>query len=184
MGDSAEDAWATVWCLRPYHPYRVFGELNPEFERATDGRLLNFKEGKHDAVAVEIEAFADAISNLTLPRPTVIGVIPGHLAKPSNAGTPLARVAEALADRDKRLGLAVDLVTRTKDITKLASGGNRSIAVHLDSMRISPNVRLSGATVVLIDDVATTGNSIEAARRLLRAKGARQIAGIALCQTV
>lgn len=184
MGDSAEDAWTSVWCLRPYHPYRLMGSKNPDFQKATDGRLLDFKEGKQDAVAVEVEEFAKALGGLSLPSFALIGVIPGHTEKASNAGTPLARVAEALADRDLRLGRAVDLLVRTKTIEKLAAGGNRSLLVHLESMTVSRNVGLSGLTIVLIDDVATTGNSIEAARKLLLAKGAKGVAGVALCQTV
>jgi adenine/guanine phosphoribosyltransferase-like PRPP-binding protein len=52
-------------------------------------------------------------------------------------------------------------------ITKLAFEGDRSLIVHLRSIAVSAFAWLQGATVLLIDDVVTTGNSIEAARRLL-----------------
>jgi predicted amidophosphoribosyltransferase len=182
MGDSASDAWTSVWCLRPYHPYRVFGELNPDFERATDGRLLDFKEGKGWAVAAEIAEVKKALVHLEMPEPIHIAIVPGHEAKASNSGCPLARVAHALAAGDARLHADVDLIVRTTTIEKLATGGDRSVETHLNSMRVTR--RVPGVTVLVLDDVVTTGNSMAAARQLLSDKGAAYVAGIALCQTV
>lgn len=183
MGDSAEDAWTSVWGLRPYHPYRIYGgEVNPDFVKAADGRLLDFKEGKGWAVASEIKEFQKALKSLDMPEPIVVAIIPGHAEKTSNAGCPLARVAQALAAADKRLKADIDLILRTKTIEKLATGGSRSINVHLESMKVTR--RVPDATVIVLDDVVTSGNSMAAARQLLMDKAAKYVAGIALGQTV
>jgi predicted amidophosphoribosyltransferase len=183
MGDSPEDAWTSVWCLRPYHSYRIYGvELNPEFVKATDGRLLDFKEGKGWAVAAEIKEMQTALKSLEMSEPILVALVPGHEAKTTNAGCPLARVALALAASDKRLTADIDLIIRHTTIPKLATGGNRGIQVHLDSMRVTR--RVPGATVIVLDDVVTTGNSMAASRQLLGEKAAKHVAGISLCQTV
>jgi predicted amidophosphoribosyltransferase len=43
---------------------------------------------------------------------------------------------------------------------------------------------VNGQTMVILDDVTTTGNSMDAARQLLATAGAIRIAGIALGRTV
>ena len=48
-------AWKSVYCCHVYHGYRPLnGERNPAFRQATDGRLLNFKDG--DLAAMDAEA--------------------------------------------------------------------------------------------------------------------------------
>jgi predicted amidophosphoribosyltransferase len=181
MGDSAEDAWTSVWGLRPYHPYWVDGERNPEVQ-AIDRRIFDFKEGKNWAVAAEIVEFQKALKSLDMPIPVLIALVPGHEAKPTNVGCPLARVAQALAVANPQLKADVDLVLRVKTIDKLAHGGYRGIEVHLNSLQVTR--RVPGTTVLVLDDVVTSGNSMAAARQLLTEKAAKHVAGISLCQTV
>jgi ribose-phosphate pyrophosphokinase len=51
----------------------------------------------------------------------------------------------------------------------VARGGDRDVSVEL------PRVAIAGRATVILDDVASTGNTVAAAARLLRATGARSI---------
>jgi predicted amidophosphoribosyltransferase len=51
-------------------------------------------------------------------------------------------------------------------------------------MRLSGTLDLRGETVIVLDDIVTTGYSIEACRTLLRKAGAARVAAIALARTV
>lgn len=54
---------------------------------------------------------------------------------------------------------------------------------HASTMfRARNSSRLVGATIIIIDDVITTGASLEAAARVLRAHGAKRTYGLVFCQ--
>jgi predicted amidophosphoribosyltransferase len=182
-GEDPATAWTGVYCLRPYNPWKFGGQQNPAFEKATDGRLLDLKFGYDKGVAAAVEDFAVGLDKLKLPPGTILAIVPGHKSTDSNQGSPLARVAHALADADRRIVAQVDTLIRFKNIDKLAKGGDRSVQQHLNSMRVNIQARLNGATVLLLDDTVTTGHSIEAARALISHAGAA-VAAVGLGRTV
>jgi predicted amidophosphoribosyltransferase len=51
-------------------------------------------------------------------------------------------------------------------------------------MSVSDPSRVKGATVVVLDDTVTTGNSLLAARQLLSEAGADRVAAVALGRTL
>ena len=152
--------------------------------RQQNGRLLDFKEGQQYAISAEAKEFQAPLGELELPRGTLLVVMPGHEASATNAGTPLARAVARLVASDGRLMSSMDALIRFRDIEKLASGGDRSVAVHLGSIRVQEPPPVRGATVVVLDDIVTTGNSMEAVRQLLTTAGANRVAGIAIGRTV
>jgi len=184
LSERPETAWESVYCCRPYHACWILGLRNPAFDKSTDGRLLDFKDGQDHAVTSETAEFSKSLSQLKLQATVVLAMIPGHKARHTNAGTPLARVVENLAKRDGRFVSSFETLIRFRDIHKLASGGDRSIAVHLNSIRVQQPPSVSGQTMIVLDDITTTGNSMDAARQLLASAGAIRIAGIALGRTV
>jgi len=183
VSENPVSAWKGVYCLRDYNPYRFGGSKNPKFVKATDGRLLDFKEGKDYAVKAETKEFAAGLEKLNLPKGTILAIVPGHEAKTSNAGTALARAAEALAKGDDRFVARVDTLIRTKSIPKLAKGGDRSVEVHLASMSVSNPGLMKKQTVVVLDDTVTSEGSVTAARALLEKVGAT-VAAVGLGRTV
>jgi hypothetical protein len=184
LSERPETAWESVYCCRPYHACWIFGLRNPAFDKATDGRLLDFKDGQEHAVTAETAEFRKSLGQLELQAKVLLAVIPGHKARDTNAGTPLARVVEDLAKEDGRFVSCFETLIRFRDIHKLASGGDRGVAVHLNSIRVQQPPSVMGQTMVVLDDITTTGNSMDAARQLLASAGAIRIGGIALGRTV
>lgn len=182
MAEDPATAWNGVYCLREYNPWTFGGARNPKFDKTWDGRLLDFKEGKAYAIKAETEEFAKGLEALKLPKGTILVVVPGHEARQSNAGRPLAIVAESLA-ADGRYQACVNMLVRTKTISKLAKGGDRSVDQQLDTMKVTKPDALNGKTVVILDDTVTTEGSITAARTLL-AKAGVAVAAIGLARTV
>ena len=94
----------------------------------------------------------------------------------------VAELARRLADNgriDK-----VNYLLRTKTIDKLAYGGSRDIRVQLNSIGVNPNMTVQGDVVLLVDDVTTSGASLEACRKILLDHGAERVAMLALGQSV
>lgn len=180
--DSPALAWESVYCVRPYNPHKLEGRKNPAFDRDLDGRLLDFKDGQYYAIREETKVFRTALAALTLPPNVLLAIIPAHRSAATNADQPLALVAEGIAAKESRFRLRIDCLLRTASIPRLASGGERTIDMHLRSMVVTAAVE--GATVVLLDDVVTTEHSVAAARQLLAGAGAAQVAAIALARTV
>lgn len=183
MAEDPQTAWTDVYCLRDYNPYRFQGELNPAFTRA-DGRLLDFKENLDPGIAAAVEDFQKALAQLDLPNGTLLAIVPGHEARTSNDGRPLARAVKAIVANDARYVASVDLLIRAKSVQKKTDGGSRGMAVDLNSITVTNPQSLTGATVVVLDDTVTTGGSLKAARVLLKSAGASKVAAVAIGRTV
>src|ERR1700676_1680072 len=129
LSEQPETAWESVYCCRPYHACWILGLRNPAFDKSTDGRLLDFKDGQEHAITSETAEFSKSLNQLELQASVLLAVIPGHKARDTNAGTPLARVVENLAKGNSRFVSSFETLIRFRDINKLASGGDRSLAV-------------------------------------------------------
>ena len=184
MCERPDAAWTAEFCLRPYNPYRLYGEPNPAFVHALDGRLLDFKDGRDTAIAAETQALAEALEQLPLGRGTVLVIVPGHEARPENDGTPLARLAQGLAAADARYIARINALIRTQTAGCRSRGGERTLQASVGSLRVTDEAGIRGRVVVILDDTVTTGNSVAAARCLLRGAGACRIAAVALARTV
>lgn len=184
MRENLLDAWTDVHCLRPYHPYRYLGERNARFSKATDGRLLDFKEGQAYAIEAEAAAVRSVLDDLKLPNGAVLSLIPGHEESSSNAGRPLARLIEAIVKADPRYVAGIDGLVRIKSVPKKAEGGSRDPASDEASIECGMPSLIAGAIVVLIDDTATTKGSVASARTVLLRAGAARVGAIAIGCTV
>ena len=79
-----------------------------------------------------------------------------------------------------RLGLEYvqPLVSLTKDEQKQSQGTDRIANVRLATRKNAPD--LAGRTVIIIDDIVTTGASMGGVAKLIRRLGARTVVGAAL----
>ncbi|MGR4890655.1 ComF family protein [Sphingopyxis sp. LARHCG72] len=164
----------------------LFGNYRPWWyhkEQGGDGsnyplhssRILDLKDGN----ARGIDYFCDYIAP-RMKRYPLVAAVPSHDPEKTSSGIRvLAAKLEAAGECKNVSGL---LVRHTK-IQKLAAGGNRSIDVHLKSIRIDDGQPIKGQRILLIDDVLTTGYSLLACRKLLLAAGADFVKCAALGRT-
>ena len=172
-----EGVWTGIYCLRDYNPYRIHGDRNPAFRTATDGRLLDLKGNENHGVENAARDFKDGLRQLGLRDGTVLAIVPGHTARASNEGDPLARVVALLARQDGRYVPMVDSLIRTETVEKKTRGGSRDVGVDLRSMRVTHPSALRNKTVVILDDVSTTGGTLSAAPAARRTGRRRESCG-------
>ena len=156
-----------------YHKYWQHGQRNPEFDWYS-GFLLDLKENKPNAVAY----FADFLGRILVPN-IPIAVVPGH--NPTNVVSGLRSLVQIVA-AGGRIDASGCLV-RTVAIEKLATGGNRSVQTHLQSISIMQPELFQGRDTLLLDDITTTGNSLIACQQLLLQAGARRVQRMAFGKT-
>ena len=141
------------------------------------GRLLDLKESRERGIAYFLAILKE---NIRTNSELAIAIVPSHDALKLRSGVHQlgTRFASAFGAMD-----AGDLLLRSKTIQKLATGGDRSMAVHLNSMSANNVDRVKGRNVLLIDDIMTTGNSLAAGRQILLKAGAGDVLCIALGKT-
>lgn len=150
----------------PWNVHKSNGGTKSDYPTHS-GRILDLKGGNTAAVdqfgAMIAPELADGI---------VIATVPSH--DPDRPSVGLEKLAAKLAKTGSRIDGFVCLV-RTKKINKLAHGGDRSEKVHLESIVVAQPNLIKGRNVLLLDDVAKTGNSLTACRKLLLDAGARTV---------
>jgi predicted amidophosphoribosyltransferase len=161
--------------VAPYHPWKLQGQRNPAFD-GHSGLCLSLKTpGNRDhqkAVNYFTRLLVDHFKAHKGQFRAELIAVPSHTANGHSAG--LRSVIDAVCKADNRLSHRPGALTRVRTIEKLAAGGNRSMAVHYQSMQYDDG-RSSPLTKIIIDDVTTTGNSLEAAVTLVRVAAPRAV---------
>ena len=167
----------TFYSLREYHPYKIFGSVNPKFKETNSGLVLDLKAGQVGA----IDHFYGML-NKAFPfgeRFTVC-MVPSSDPKKTDSG--VTQLAKRLASEHDRVDGTMCLL-RTKKIQKLSHGGLRDKEVHLGSIEVVHKELIEGQEVLLLDDVMTTKNSLIACKELLYAAGASKVQPLAIAKT-
>lgn len=138
-------------------------------------KILDLKDGKRSAINYFYTLLDEEICS-----GVAICVVPSH--SPQSVESGVIQLARKLAAHD-RIDMT-DYLIRTKEIEKLATGGNRNIDVHLNSIEVDPRISITGEVILVVDDVTTSGNSLYACRDILLRNGASRVALLALGQTV
>lgn len=170
----AEQGIVVCGYYKPYRKWRNDPETAEEPYDLYSGKILDLKEGKSGAVNYFYSLLDDEICH-----GVAVAVVPSHT--PGKASGGVAELARKLAAHD-RIDMT-DCLVRTKEIDKLAHGGNRDKKVHLDSIAVNPDVPVADEVVLVVDDVTTSGNSLYAGREILMAHGAKRVALLALGKT-
>ena len=166
--------------LHDYYPKRY------KEHQGISERILAFKEGDEDALrqfASEMkeamdEKYKGELENL---KDTVVCIMPSHeIGRYSNG---LLRLAAFLSFTYGMIDGA-RLIKRTKNHEKISFGGSRAIQSHLETLEVSEDYQIAGKDIIILDDVATTGNSIEAVRRLLRTRNVGKVYAQTIGRTV
>ncbi len=170
-----------IFYLDNYHPYR--NGNNPKFSDFSrfildlkEKRPTNFHQQKKD---LAIQYFFRKL-NLLIEKSYPIVTIPS--SDPLNINTGLNEVVVLLAE--KGCINATSCLKRHTTVEKKASGGKRDITIELNSIKVNEQHLIKEKTVILLDDIKTTGNSFSACEKLLLDAGAFKVVKLALGKTV
>ena len=172
------DSGNIIYCLSQYHKYWISWEQgirNPDFNTYSK-EILSLK--RRDPEAVE---FFYKILNDKIPPNVAICTVPSSDPKEQLSGITL--LADKLA-LDKNRKNFVHYLKRTRKISKLASGGCRTKSTHYRSITTDKDLSVKGLTILLLDDVTTSGNSLRACRNILIRHGASRVYMLALGKTI
>ena len=154
-----------------YHRYwndRENRIKNPAFDRHSNMLLsLKQKDNRQFREAVNYCASHVVEALNAVGSPVEFVIVPSRTAGKVSDG--LVAIVNAACKANRRFSYRPGSLVRTRTIEKLATGGNRSRAVHTNSLRYVESAT-APATKVVIDDIMTTGNSISAAVLLIKAQ--------------
>lgn len=160
-----------IFFLSTYHPY--YGGSNPKFDNFSK-LILDIKDKKPSAINIFFKKL-----NHQLDKGFPIVTIPS--SNPNNINTGINKLASLLA-KQGRID-ASSCLLRHIQVPKKSKGGNRDINIDLNSIKVSNQHLIKGKTVLLLDDVTTTGNSFVACEKLLVDAGAYKVVKLALGKT-
>lgn len=171
-----------VLYLYPYHSLREKDdeksrEVYQVFKKDWDTYFPVIAEELYEAVEGYFDV--DSRSWLTI----AISVMPSHTK--GMYGKNLASLAGSLMERF-RFKDALYLIRRTKDKVKSTEGGARDVAAHLETLGLAGAIDESVDIYIVLDDITTSGSSLEAAKELLVASGAdaESVIKMAIAKTV
>lgn len=140
---------------------------------ATLVHRLKFREAKYLA-PVLAEHMADTFFK-TDWQPNVVTFVPMHKSRQRMRGyNQSALLAREVAER-VRLPFAQALVKAKKTKSLVGVSGKLRAQIVKDSFAVNKDVPLDGKTVLLVDDVLTTGATASECARMLRKAGAEKV---------
>ena len=169
---SETDEDGEIYYIHEYHPYH--GGFNPSFD-ATSGRILELKEMKESAVKL----FASEVEDI-VNEEIVLCVVPSHDSMKLESG--IRNLAKLLVNNNRVDGTSCLVINTT--IPKLANGGLRTVKTHLDSVSVKNECLFKDKEVLILDDVTTSGTSLEACIKLIKDAGALKVCGLAIGKTI
>ncbi|HCG8623120.1 TPA: hypothetical protein NJ576_003838 [Vibrio parahaemolyticus] len=174
-----------VYSLIDYHPYRKLGEDNPDRDRNTY-KMMDLKNSEHPNHQSAVNHFGAMFDAGTHRLLEFLGTdkIQVAIVPSSKVGKQSKGLEGVLAHvKDVELLYNPNFLVRTVDIQSSHEGGQRSVVEHLRTIavKVAPDPSLP---MILLDDVKTTGASLDACKQLLEAVGIREIYMVALGNTV
>ena len=170
MNARATKESSEVFHICEYHPWH--GGINPEWNY-NSGLILDVKKGGERG----IHHFTIKLNSiLSFDVEYVICVIPPHQKDSKTSG--IKTIARRLCRPPVIDG--TDIIARIRDIPKKTDGGARDINLELESIQVTDKALIEGRQVLLLDDVTTSGKSLEAGKKLLEESGASLVVKLAL----
>lgn len=148
-----------------------------------------FKYDRFLATQIPLASLIDKYLNnvnlsKTLPADTVVVPIPLHKKRLRERGFNQAEKIASIVSGRLELSMNNDVLIRIKDTPRQTT--RKSKRERLESLRNSFEVTdkeaLKGRTIILVDDVYTTGATINEASKALRSGGAKQIIGFVIAK--
>jgi ComF family protein len=173
-------------------------EFQPDFDRAVSyGEYEGVVRGlihllKYDSVQPAARVLggllADAIRHLTLEddcRPLLVPV-PLHASKRRERGfNQSERIARAaLKHLGSRVEMAAVLKRHRATHSQVGLTREERIANMRDAFRVVDPARVKGRTVIVVDDVMTTGTTVSECARVLKKAGAERVFAATVARTL
>lgn len=171
----------------PEYIYALYEYRNPVVKKILTDAKYRKKFGGLDVFASNMRsAMLDLASEYTeLNNYSRIVIIPVPISRKrlKHRGFNQAElIAKEMLKDSKEFLLKTDIVQKIKDKTPQASIKNRNerLKSPVGSFRIKDNKEIAGALCIVIDDITTTGGTINEMRRILLESGARDVIGLAI----
>ena len=118
-----------------------------------------------------IKRFTEQIAPM-LAEGIAVAVAPSH--NPFTTETPIRALAQKLTELGERVDATGCLVRHTK-IRRIGYGGPSYLHLHQETIRVENEALFFGKPVLLLDDIARSGATLRACRRLLLDHGASEV---------
>lgn len=154
--------------LNSYHPYD--GGNNPNFDKFS-GLILDLKQNNPNAITY----FYNELKNILNTNFTIVAVPPSSPKKISQFDQIIPKLVIS-----NNIVNGLNCLIRTKPIKKLAFGGCRDKGIHLKSICLQNQELIKNQNVLIIDDVRTSGKSLDACEEILMNAKPKLIAKLSL----
>jgi len=167
------DKLPQLYSLGFYHPkysYDKNGSIENDYFNEFSDRILAVKNWDYTAILY----FRDILLKLIEDEEIAIATVPAHTPFELNSG--IRDLAGYLVKSKKNYIDAVQCLKRFEQVAQSSqTRGCRSKQAHLKSIRVIDRQSLENKNVILIDDVLTTGSSVNACKELLQEAGAKEV---------
>ena len=183
--DPTVEASQEIYSLGDYYPtgheqFKNDGHskaiLNIKYRHGEDADSEPWKQRNK---TIALANFHRRLDKMLAPGIAIVAVPPHD---PASSRSGIQELAQSLA-ANGRIDATGCLVRRTA-IPKLARGGARTIERHLRTIVVQNPEVIRGREVLLLDDVSTSGRSLEACTQLLREAGAAAVKCAVLGKTI
>lgn len=161
--------------LRKYHPYwdELHKKRNPLFNHY--GKLILDVKSKNESAIMIFSEFLDKIVESGI----AISVVPAHSKEELETGIKI--IADIIAGNN-RIN-ATNCLVRTRNTKQQSRDGKKNIAENRETIKPKDTHIILNKPVLLLDDVVTTGNSLNTCRNILIRSRAKMVQCLALGKT-
>jgi ComF family protein len=126
---------------------------------------------------------ADAMTKLIKDRQAIIVAVPTATTRVRQRGYDQTKLLARHIAKQARM-LWIDCLARSGQAHQVGSGKDERLAQLKSALRVTQERFIRGAHIILIDDVITTGATLETAAEVLKEAGAAHIEAIAFARAI
>lgn len=151
------------------------------YEKAAKDALWRLKFGNARAAAADIARITAPVFDELRGRKVIVVHIPTATSRMRMRGYDQAALVARLCARQAKLR-HVPLLIRLGHQRQVGLSRRERLSQLENAYRIKNNAQVRDAHIILVDDVVTTGATLEAAARTLKAAGAKKVEAVVFAQ--